>query len=428
MNYNEALDYIHSVSNFFCRPGLERIGKLCEKIGNPQDSLKYVHVAGTNGKGSFCAMLASVLKEAGYKTGLYTSPYILDFKERIMVNGEMISEDSLCEITEYVKRAAESMSDKPTEFELITAIAFEYFKRCKCDIVVLECGLGGRFDATNIIKESVLSVITGISIDHTSFLGDTIEKIAGEKSGIIKENGICLWCGDNEIAENIIFANAKKNNATFHTVDKSKLSIKSKELSGTVFDYGELKDINLKLLGSFQPLNAVNVINAIKLLNNSGLCIENEDIKIGISNTIWRARFEIICDNPLIIADGGHNAEGVSAATESIKLYFGDKRVNVVTGVMKDKDFEFIANKISKVAQKVFCITPDNARALAAKDYSDVFLHLGVESFVCDNVYNALSMAISSSLVDSLPVVCLGSLYMYKEVLEAVETLKKSQK
>ena len=266
MNYNDTLSYIHSVSNFFCKPGLERISQLCEKIGNPQYKLKYVHVAGTNGKGSFCAMLSNVLCAAGYNVGLYTSPYIIEFNERISVNGRSISNHDLCSITQKVKIAADLMDDKPTEFELITAIAFEYFKEQKCDIVVLECGLGGRFDATNIINNSVLSVITGISIDHTSFLGNTIEQIASEKAGIIKKNGKCLWCGNNNVAKQVIYTETVNNNATFFATDKKSLTIKKMDLSGTVFDYNGRENINIRLLGAFQPSNACNVINAVDIL------------------------------------------------------------------------------------------------------------------------------------------------------------------
>ena len=187
MNYEECLEYIHGVSWVFCKPGLERIGELCERLGNPQNELKFVHVAGTNGKGSFCSMLSSVLAAEGYKVGLYTSPYITVFNERMRINGENISNDELVRLTELVKPIAEQMSDKPTEFELITALAFEYFRSNGCDIVVLEAGMGGRLDSTNIIENSLLSVITGIALDHTAFLGDTVEKIAAEKAGIIKK-------------------------------------------------------------------------------------------------------------------------------------------------------------------------------------------------------------------------------------------------
>ena len=204
MNYPESLEYIHSINWCFCKPGLERIRELCERLGNPQRELKFVHVAGTNGKGSSCAMLESVLRAAGYKTGLYTSPYITVFNERMRINGENISDEELAEITTFIRPIADAMKDKPTEFELITAVAFEYFKRNGCDVVVLEAGMGGRLDSTNIIESSLLSIITGIALDHTAFLGDTVEKIAGEKAGIIKSGCPVLFGGDDDSARSVI--------------------------------------------------------------------------------------------------------------------------------------------------------------------------------------------------------------------------------
>jgi folylpolyglutamate synthase/dihydrofolate synthase len=200
MNYSEALTFIHSINSMFCNPGLERTKALCEALGNPQDSLKFIHIAGTNGKGSTSSMLSSILMEAGYTVGLYTSPFILRFNERIRVNGVEISDDDLANITSIVRPIAEKMTDKPTEFELITAIAFYYFKMMGCDFVVLECGLGGRYDATNVVNTAALSLITGISLDHTAILGDTIEKIAWEKAGIIKGDVPVIFGGNNEAA------------------------------------------------------------------------------------------------------------------------------------------------------------------------------------------------------------------------------------
>ena len=243
MNYEEALEYIHSVNWTFCKPGLERIEKLCSALGNPQNKLKFVHVAGTNGKGSFCSMLSEILLHAGYKVGLYTSPYIKVFNERMRVNGENIPDSTLAEITERVKPIADAMEDKPTEFELITAIAFLYFAEENCDIVVLEAGMGGRLDSTNIIESSVLSVITGISLDHTAFLGDTIPKIAAEKAGIIKEGVPCLWCGDteNDGAYDVIRTVADEKNAPLYTVDRSTVNVKNATLDGTFFDFEDCR-------------------------------------------------------------------------------------------------------------------------------------------------------------------------------------------
>ena len=420
MNYSEALEYIHSICWTFTKPGLERISALCEKLGNPQDGLKFVHVAGTNGKGSFCSMLDSVLRHAGYKTGLFTSPYIKVFNERMQFCGENISDEELAEITEYVKPFADSMEDKPTEFELITAIGFEYFKRKNCDVVILEAGMGGRLDSTNIIKSSLLSVITGIALDHVAFLGDTPEKIAAEKAGIIKTGGCVLFGGNGKSIEEVIKSKAAEMNAEYHYADKSSLEIISSDLSGSLINYGERKEIKLPLLGLYQPLNAANVLCAVDLLKSKGFTVTEEALREGILAARWPARFEIISRDPLIIFDGAHNPEGIEKAVESIKRYFGDRKVSVLTGVMKDKDYNFIAGKFAEIADRAFTITPQNPRALPAEEYARVLEGVGIEATHYASVADALSDAKAYAKSSGAPLVCLGSLYMYCEVIEAI--------
>ena len=421
MNYTQAIEYIHSVNWVFCKPGLQRVTELCSALGDPQDKLKFIHVAGTNGKGSFCAMTDSILRQAGYKVGLFTSPYITQFNERMRINGENISDSELCELVEYIKPYADKMTDKPTEFELITALAFLYFARHNCDVVVLECGLGGRLDATNVIKTPVLSVITGISLDHTSILGDTVEKIAAEKAGIIKSGVPCLWCGENGEAENIIRQQAQDVGAPFLMTDKNALSVTEMTLDGTTLDVLNIKDAHLSLLGSYQPTNALNAVSAVKILENNGFCIDENAIRKGLANTRWQARFEVISRDPLVIADGGHNPEGIDAATESVKRYFGQEKVAVVTGVMADKDYEYMAKRIAEISDRVFCLTPDNPRALGAEKYARVFEQLGVSATAHESVDDAVRSALEWAKSNNRAIVALGSLYMYGEVAQSVE-------
>lgn len=420
MNYNETLKYIHSVSNFFCKPGLDRIKTLCEYLGNPQDKLKFVHVAGTNGKGSFCAMLSRILTDAGYKVGTYTSPYILEFNERISINGESIPNNDLAEICTYIKPFAEKMEDKPTEFELITAIGFEYFRRQNCDIVVLECGLGGRYDATNIITTTLLSVITGIAFDHQNFLGNTISEIASEKAGIIKKGIPVLWCGDNVEAQKVILDTAEILCAKVYTPELISLKILKADLCGTVFDYKNYNALSLNMLGGYQPYNAANAVTAAEILRENGFLITDKNIRTGLENAHWRARFELLNKNPVIIFDGSHNPQGVSAAVKSIKHYFGNTRVNILTGVMRDKDYEFIAKEIATVANKVFCITPDNPRALTAAEYGKAFEKKGTSAMTFDNINNALECAAKNSKENQIPLICMGSLYMYADIYNLI--------
>ena len=421
MTYDEALQYIHCVSNFFCKPGLDRITRLCEGLGNPQNELKFIHVGGTNGKGSFCAMTESVLRSAGYKVGLFTSPYVKQFNERMRINGENIPNDTLAALTEQVKAVADKMADKPTEFELITAIAFEYFRREACDVVVLEVGMGGRFDATNIIDTPILSVITGIALDHIAFLGDTTQKIAYEKAGIIKKGVPVLFGGEDNDALAVISDRASELGSAFYHTDYSSLSVTSADLSGTSFNYKDRKNLRISLLGSYQPRNAALVICAIDLLRRGGLKIDDNSLRIGLENARWSARFEVIAKNPTVIFDGAHNAQGIDAAVESIKQYFGKQRVVVFTGVLKDKDYDAISSKISEVASAVFTITPDNSRALSASEYADLFRAKGVPATACKSVSEALSLGRQTASESGTALCCLGSLYTYKEVTDCLD-------
>lgn len=419
MNYNKALEYIHS--NFWqgSKPGLERTQKLLDLIGNPQDHLKFIHVAGTNGKGSFCSMLSSVLIEAGEKVGTYTSPYVLRFNERMKINGIDIPDDTLAELTDFIRPFAEKMDEKPTEFELITAIAMEYFRREKCSIVVLECGMGGRLDSTNVIKTPILSVITGIALDHTAFLGSTLSEIAAEKAGIIKEKTPILYCGDQTEAEEIIQKKASEQNSPYFRVDREGFRLISTSLEGTVFHYKERENIEISLLGTYQCINAQNVLTALSVLQSFGYSISEESIRLGLKKAKWPARFELISREPIILFDGGHNPEGVSAAVESAKLYFSEEKILLLTGVMADKDYDFMANKMSQIAKEAFCITPSNPRSLEAEKFAESFRSRNIPARAFKSAEEGLYYAIDKAKKEKTPLLCLGSLYMYGEIISA---------
>ena len=417
MTYQEALEYIHSNYWLGSKPGLSRTRELLSKIGNPQEKLSFIHVAGTNGKGSFCAMLASVLKAAGYQVGLFTSPYILSFPERIRVNGENIPDLSLAELVGYIRPFADSMSDKPTEFELITAVAMEYFSREKCDIVVLECGMGGRLDSTNVIPSAKLSVITGISLDHTAYLGSTVKEIAAEKAGIIKKGTPCLFCGTEQEARKVIGERAKKMSAPLITVNRQDLKVKKVDLEGTVLDIGDHTDLFLPLLGVYQPFNALNVVTAVGILQNQGMRITPQALREGLKTVKWPARYEKISQKPLIFFDGGHNPEGVKAAVESTKLYFGNQKLLLVTGMMADKDHKEMILRLSEIAKEAFCVKPDNPRALAAETLAGELIACGVKSTAFSSVSQALSAVIKKAQEQSDAILCVGSLYLYREIV-----------
>ena len=420
MNYTESLEYIHNISWTFCKPGLDRISELCERLGNPQKDLKFIHVAGTNGKGSFCSMTDSVLRAAGYKTGLYTSPYIRFFNERMCVDGKPISDEELADITSYVKPIADGMTDKPTEFELITAIAFEYFKRNKCDVVVLEAGMGGRLDSTNIIREPLLSVITGIALDHVAFLGDTVEKIAAEKAGIIKDNSPVLYGGEDRAAGKVISDTAKQRGSEFFSVNYEKIENLESTLDGSRFDFLSHKNVKINLLGLYQPRNAAVVLSAVDILRGQGMSIPEEAVLDGLASATWAGRFEIIEREPLIIFDGAHNAQGIDSAVRSIKHYFKENKVYVLTGVLKDKDYFTIAERLSEVGSKVFVMTPDSPRALPAEEYAKVLTEKGLCAYAYGSIEDVFAAAKECAKRDGVPLVCLGSLYVYVDLIKLV--------
>ena len=434
MTYEQALDYIHSVCWKGSRPGLERTRELTDRLGRPQDGLKFIHIAGTNGKGSTSAMLASVLHRAGYRVGLYTSPFILRFNERMRIDGEDIPDGELAEITEMVKPHAEAMSDTPTEFELITAIALCYFAKHNCDYVVFEVGMGGRLDSTNIIDTETVtaSVITGIAMDHTAFLGDTPEKIAAEKAGIIKP-GVPVVFGGNHPAvgetvpspdaaacARVISEMADKMSAPYHETDHTMLANVSADLFGATFDFGHRKALRIPLAGLYQPHNAANVLTVIDILRTRGLIIPEEAIREGLAEVYWPGRFEILSRAPLIIADGGHNPEGIDAAIASVKTYFKDEKILLLTGVMADKDYTHMVARMGEVAERAFCVRPANDRALDPAKYAESFRAIGIPAEGYATVADGVRAAAETAAREGKALLCLGSLYMYGEVRAAV--------
>ncbi len=426
MNYEEAIRFIHSVEWQGSRPGLSRITELLSRLGHPEKGLKAVHVAGTNGKGSFCAMLESVLRHAGYRTGLFVSPYIEIFEERIQSNGTCIGQEELAEIVTEIEPICRSMTDLPTEFEILTAIGFVYFQKQQVEIAVIECGMGGRLDSTNVISAPLLSVITGISLDHVQFLGDTIEKIAAEKAGIIKPSCPILYGGRNADAEYVIAAKAASLGSRFVKKDGDALRVISSSLDGTLLDYKEFHHIRLPLLGTYQPENAASVLEAILLLRQEGFTISENAIHQGLASVTWKGRFEKLSDRPPVIFDGGHNEEGVTAAVNTVRSCFKKQKILVISGVMKDKDYRKIAEELASVAKIVYTVTPDNPRALPAEDYAKEFANHGVQAIPCSDFETAVKEAYTCAKTDKLPLLCVGSLYAYRDFKQALLPLVTS--
>lgn len=419
MNVNEALNYIHSVSWKGSVPGLSRTRELLKRLGDPQKKLKFIHIAGTNGKGSTAAMLDSVLRAAGYRSGLYTSPFITCFNERMQVNGEMISDGELAEITEQVRPHAEAMDDHPTEFELVTAIAMVYFARHACDIVVLEVGLGGELDSTNVIDTPEVAVICNIGYDHTEVLGDTLEKIAQAKAGIIKGGDAVIYRGADSV-ETVFAERCKATGATLHRADFDGLRLLHSSFEGQVFDCGERKALELPLLGRHQLKNAAVVLGAVDVLTKNGWHISEQQLRTGLKTVTWPGRFELLRKAPVFIVDGGHNPQCIEALAKNIADYLPDMPITGLTGVMADKDYADMYRIVAPYITRFVTVTPCNPRALPAEKLADALASYGKPVTACGSVAEGVRTAIAQTEPNGA-VVAFGSLYMVGDIRAAAK-------
>ncbi|MBE6983086.1 MAG: bifunctional folylpolyglutamate synthase/dihydrofolate synthase [Ruminococcaceae bacterium] len=420
MNVNEAIEYIHSVFWKGSIPGLSRTQALLAKMGNPQDDLKFIHIAGTNGKGSTAAMTASILQKAGYRTGLYTSPYIYRFHERMQINGEQISDEDLVEITEYVKPLADSMEECPTEFELVCCIAFEYFKRKNCDIVVLEVGMGGEFDATNVIRTPEVAVITNIGLDHTDVLGGTVEEIARTKAGIFKENGNAVIYRGTSSVEAVFEEICLQRNVALKKANFAGLKLKSLDLFGQVFDCGERKNITLPLLGNHQLHNASVVLSVADTLIEKGWKITEQNIYDGIREVSWPGRFDVVSRDPLFIIDGGHNPQCIEALVKNIEDYLVGRKVVALTGVLADKDYGEMYKPVIPLVSEFVCITPDNPRKMEASDLAAYLKAAGAKATAAESTADGVRKAIALAGKGGA-ILCFGSLYSIGAIHEGLK-------
>lgn len=433
MTYEETMNYIHSTLRFGSVLGLSRIEKLLEFLDNPQKKLKCIHIAGTNGKGSTTAMISEVLIDAGYKVGMYTSPFIEEFEERIQINKINIPKGKLCNIIEKVKEAAEKVQKEsmeyPTEFEIITCAAFLYFYMEKIDYAVIEVGLGGRFDATNVI-EPILTVITSISYDHMNILGDTLGKIAYEKAGIIKDGVPLILYPQIKEAEDIINDVAKNKNAEVINVSEGSAMHIGNEIEGNKYlqhivikTLKDEYDIRLSLLGTHQLLNCAAAVYSVEKLKDIGLKIEKETVINALSNVKWKGRLEILSTNPLVIIDGAHNIDGITKLNESMHTYFRYNRVILILGILADKQVENMVKVIAKDAYKVIAVAPNNDRAETAEDLCSIVKKYNINSEWEKEYDKAYDKAVSYYEKGDLILVC-GSLYMIGDMRKAIVSKK----
>ena len=419
MTFTEALEYIHSLLKFGIHPGLTRMDTLLQILGNPHKNIKCVHVAGTNGKGSTSTAISNVLIEAGYNVGLYTSPYVTDFLERVQYNGKPIDKELFSQCVEIIKPEIEKMSEdgeQITEFEALTATAFLCFSKLNVDVLVLEVGLGGRLDATNVIPTPLVNVITSLSLDHTGVLGDTIEQIATEKCGIIKPNGT-LVCSYNqpESAMNVINTICNERNNTLVIPEQSEVEVTEQSIFGMHFNYKNWA-YETSMSGTHQVQNMTTVIEAVNVLKTKGYNITEQNIKDGIKKTILPARVEVISKKPLVILDGGHNEDGAKAFYNAVKECFdSNKKLFVIAGMMNDKAVEDSLKPLISKADTFVAVTPENPRAMKAEALSEIAKKYCHNVICCDNSNSSLDL-IKPGITENDMLFVVGSLYLAGEV------------
>lgn len=416
MDSKGAVEYLTGRDWRTSRLGLARIKELLARMGHPEEAPAFVHLAGTNGKSSTSAMLASVLQAAGYKTGLYTSPYIQRFNERIQVDGAPIDDEALAACTAEVRRHADAMADHPTEFELVTAVGLLHYGRASCDVVVLETGLGGRLDATNAIGPPLLAVITAIGLDHTEYLGDTLAKIAFEKAGIIKPGCDVVLYPQPREAEAVFEAACAERGAPLHRVDLAPLGGVRRSLEGQRFDYDEMRGLHLALLGDYQLANAATVITAAGVLAQKGWPVGAGALRAGLAAARWPARFELLQTAPPFILDGAHNPQGVDALKTSLRQYFPGQKFRFISGVMADKSWREMFCEMLELAEGFYCVTPENPRALPAEELARYLQGLGAPGVqVCATAAGAVKAARAAA--GPRGAVCaFGSFYMAGQI------------
>lgn len=419
MNMQECIHYLEKEVGFASRPGLERIRLLCDKLGNPEKKLSVIHIAGTNGKGSAAAMLSSILTAAGCRTGMYTSPHLERYNERFQIDGAEISDGDFCREISLAKQACAALAEEgreaPTLFEIITGAAFHYFAAQGVDVLILETGLGGRFDATNIVEKPLLSLIMSISIDHTDFLGNSLEGIAKEKAGIVKKNCPVVLYSQEEIVYNVVREAASSQGAPFFCPDDAEVTVSAQDLGGTVFSVksalAAYQNIRLPLLGNYQIANCVTVLAACTVLRQQGLFLPEEAVRKGIANVRWAGRMEICGKNPLVLLDGAHNADGILQLAGSLSAYFQEKKVTLILGVLGDKEYRKMAEEILPFARTVILTEPESHRKLDVLTLSRSIAGFSGEVFLEKDLETAYQKALAVTPEDGVVLAC-GSLYM----------------
>ena len=425
MTEQEAIAYIENYTWSATRLGLDRTRALLHALGDPQKRLKFVHVAGSNGKGSTCAMLESVLREAGYRTGLYTSPYIEDFCERMRVGGENIPGETLARLTGRVRVIADAMDDHPSQFELVTAIAMEYFLEAGCEIVVLEVGMGGALDSTNAIDAPEVAVITNLALEHTEYLGSTLAEIAETKAGIIKSGCSAVAYPNAPEVTDVIEAVCRENGVPLRWADFEAIVPVSDGLDGQVLNYVNQRSLKIPLLGAHQLKNAAMALETVEALRERGWTIPDDAVRQGLAQTKWPARFEVLHRAPLFLLDGGHNPQCAGALADCVERYLPGQKPVFLMGVLADKDYDAMLRTVLPLGREFVCLTPENPRALSGEALADAIRALGGKAEAAMSIPEGIRLALQAGG----PVVAFGSLYLAGAIRSAFpKAIKRHQR
>lgn len=432
MRYEEAMKYITEVGNFGSNYGLERTYKLLEYLGNPERDLKLIHIAGTNGKGSTTSMITEILIGAGYKVGMYTSPFIEEFEERIQINRNNIPKETLALLMDEVKKAIDKVIENgykhPTEFEIITVLMLLYFKKENIDFGVIEVGLGGTLDSTNVITP-LLQVITSISLDHTNLLGNTLEEIAGEKAGIIKYSIPTVIYPQEDIAFKVIKNKCLEMDSELYIAKSNDFkfeNVVNEDKPYQLLKYKEKFDILLPLLGEHQIINLSVAMKVIEVLNNRNITnISIDSIVRSIKNVIWKGRLEVLSNRPYVVIDGAHNIQGIETLSKNIKKYFKYDNLYLILGILADKDVAKMIKVITPMAKKVYAVTPNSIRAELASDLKNEIVKYNKSCEAYNHYREAYLTAVNDASENDL-ILASGSLYMIGDMRKIInKTLSK---
>ena len=430
MNYKEARVYLEQVSRYGSVLGLDNMRELLGRLGNPQNDLKFIHISGTNGKGSVLAYLSTILSDAGYRTGRYLSPTLFSYREKIQVDGEKINKESLATHVTAIAEATRDMQEKnagtPTIFEVETVLAFLYFKEKKCDIVVLETGMGGLLDATNIIETTVLEVLASISMDHMEFLGDTLEKIAEQKAGIIKPHTSVVSAKQEPEAEAVIKNACLERDCSLQFVDPAQITDVRYGISRQSFSYKGWKQVEISLAGSYQIINAALALEGVEALRSLGYRLTDETVRRALFETQWRGRFTVIGEDPIVIMDGAHNPAAAQTLRDSLEYYFTGKKLHFIFGMFKDKDYHEVIRLTAPLAEDIITVeTPDNPRALPAQELAEAVRAVNPNVRAGRSIEEAVHEVLDNAKKDDA-VIIFGSLSYLGEAERAMKNRGKN--